>query len=158
MDLLIDDNDRLKPCPFCGGATFDHDDNGWNWIECLACGASTNARVSAMDDCKPLLLEQWNKRVPPACGCREGECESKPAGFSGAQSAPEKLCYDSRWKISIDYVDGWNAAIDAVRGKSPSWYCPDCCIVFPFGEPKSCPHDDARCNRALKAAPEAEGK
>lgn len=81
MDHLIDDNDRLKPCPFCGGeATFDHDDNGWNWIECLACGASTNARVSAMDDCKPLLLEQWNKRVPPACGCREGECESKPAG------------------------------------------------------------------------------
>lgn len=81
MDHLIDDNDRLKPCPFCGGeATFDHDDNGWNWIECLACGASTNARVTAMDDCKPLLLEQWNKRVPPACGCREGECESKPAG------------------------------------------------------------------------------
>ena len=77
---------------------------------------------------------------------------------AGAQPAPEKLCYDSRWKISIDYVDGWNAAIDAVRGKSPSWYCPDCCIVFPFGEPKSCPHDDARCNRALKAAPEAEGK
>lgn len=65
MDHLIDDNDRLKPCPFCGGeATFDHDDNGWNWIECLACGASTNARVSAMDDCKPLLLEQWNKRAP----------------------------------------------------------------------------------------------
>ena len=80
MDHLIDDNDRLKPCPFCGGeVTFDHDDNGWNWVECLACGASTNARVSAMDDCKQLLLEQWNKRVPPACGCREGECESKPA-------------------------------------------------------------------------------
>ena len=31
MDHLIDDNDRLKPCPFCGGeVTFDHDDNGWN--------------------------------------------------------------------------------------------------------------------------------
>lgn len=51
MDHLIDDNDRLKPRHFCGGeATFDHDDNG------------------------------WNKRVPPACGCREGECESKPTG------------------------------------------------------------------------------
>lgn len=97
MDHLIDDNDRLKPCPFCGGeATFDHDDNGWNWIECLACGASTNARVSAMDDCKPLLLEQWNKRVPPACGCREGECESKPAGFSGAQPAPS---VPDAWKL-----------------------------------------------------------
>lgn len=65
MDHMIDDSERLKPCPFCGGAaTFDHDDDGWNWIECTACGASTNARVSAMDDCKPLLLEQWNKRLP----------------------------------------------------------------------------------------------
>ena len=71
MDHLIDDSDRLKPCPFCGGeATFDHDDNGWHWIECLACGASTNARVSAM-----------------------GECESKPAGLPGAQPAPSAVAY-----------------------------------------------------------------
>lgn len=56
-------NAALMPCPFCGGkAVFDHDDNGWNWIECTACGTSSNARVSAMDDCKPLLLEQWNRR------------------------------------------------------------------------------------------------
>lgn len=55
--------EALKPCPFCGGeAYFDHDDNGWNWIECGSCGDSTNAKVSAMDDCKPLLLEQWNRR------------------------------------------------------------------------------------------------
>lgn len=54
----------INPCPFCGGkAVFDHDDSGLNWISCTACGASSNARVSAMDDCKPLLLEQWNKRA-----------------------------------------------------------------------------------------------
>ena len=65
MDHMIDDSERLKPCPFCGkAATFNHNDDGWNWIECTACGASTNARVSVMDDCKPLLLEQWNKRLP----------------------------------------------------------------------------------------------
>jgi hypothetical protein len=72
-------------------------------------------------------------------------------------SVPEKLCYDSRWEISIDYVDGWNAAIDMMRGKSPSWCCPDCCIAFPFGQPKACPHDDGRCNALLAAAPEAKG-
>lgn len=56
----------IKPCPFCGGkATFDHDDNGWNWIFCTQCGASTDSRVSAMDDCKSVLLEQWNKRHEP---------------------------------------------------------------------------------------------
>lgn len=53
---------ELKPCPFCGGeASFDHDDNGWNWIYCKSCDASTNARVSAMDDCRPLLAEAWNR-------------------------------------------------------------------------------------------------
>lgn len=56
---------ELLPCPFCGGkAHFDHDDNGWNWIECGKCQCSTNARTHAIDDCKPLLSEQWNKRVP----------------------------------------------------------------------------------------------
>jgi Lar family restriction alleviation protein len=54
---------ELKPCPFCGGeAKFDHDYNGWNWIFCSQCNSSTNARVSAMDDCKPLLVEAWNRR------------------------------------------------------------------------------------------------
>ena len=69
-----------------------------------------------------------------------------------APSIPEKLCYDSRWEVSIDYVDGWNAAVDTMRGKSPSWHCPDCCIAFPFGAPKSCPHDDTRCNKTLPGA------
>ncbi len=73
-----------------------------------------------------------------------------------AQNTPEKLCYDSRWEIPIDYVDGWNAAVDMMRGKSPSWHCPDCCIAFPFGAPKACPHDDARCNKLLAAAQEAK--
>ena len=57
--------EQLKPCPFCGGeASFDHDDNGWNWITCTNCGASTNARASTMDDCRPLLAEAWNRRTP----------------------------------------------------------------------------------------------
>lgn len=55
--------ERLTPCPFCGGeATYDHDDNGWNWIVCNKCGGSTNCRVSTMEDCRPLLAEQWNRR------------------------------------------------------------------------------------------------
>lgn len=72
-----------------------------------------------------------------------------------APSVPDKLCYDSRWEISIDYVDGWNAAVDMMRGKSPSWHCPDCCIAFPFGQPEQCPHDDVRCNGLLAASPES---
>lgn len=54
----------LKPCPFCGGdPDFDHDDDGWSWIVCQRCGATTNASASLMDDCKPLLAERWNSRA-----------------------------------------------------------------------------------------------
>ena len=55
---------ELLPCPFCGGkATFDHDDNGWYWIVCEKCGTTTNSRTHTMEDCHPLLAEQWNRRV-----------------------------------------------------------------------------------------------
>ena len=121
------------------------------------------AKIEQMERQEPVAkVESWtngsysrNYKLRWLRDVNEG---AKLYALPGAQNVPEKLCYDSRCEISIDYVDGWNAAIDAVRGKSPSWYCPDCCIVFPFGEPKSCPHDDARCNRALTAAPEVEGK
>ena len=57
-------SEELKACPFCGGEPyFDHDDNGWNWIECGKCHHATNSRVSAMEDCKPLLAEAWNARA-----------------------------------------------------------------------------------------------
>jgi hypothetical protein len=53
----------LLPCPFCGGkADFDHDDDGWNWIECSQCHVSSNSAVHAMEDCHPMLAETWNRR------------------------------------------------------------------------------------------------
>lgn len=69
MDHLIDDSDRLKPCPFCGGAAEmhqAHDPDGPNdqgyYVECGKCGASTNLRFSCGEDARPLLMEQWNRR------------------------------------------------------------------------------------------------
>jgi hypothetical protein len=59
--------EKLKPCQCCAGAaTFDHDDQGWNWIECQACGLATNHAVHLMDDCKPALAERWNRRATEA--------------------------------------------------------------------------------------------
>ena len=89
----------LKPCPFCGGAAhFDHDDDGWNWIECAGCCASTNARVSAMDDCKPMLAEQWNSRVTSGV-------------LAGALTAPEYLA-----KIEADPAK--SAALQRARDRA----------------------------------------
>lgn len=70
MDHLIDDSDRLKPCPFCGGEAEmhqSHDPDGPNdhgyYIACGKCGASTNLRFSCGEDARPLLMEQWNRRT-----------------------------------------------------------------------------------------------
>lgn len=63
---------ELLPCPFCGGTaqwnkndgvTAIDSDAGAEWIDCPRCGASTNQRYSLMEDCKPLLAEQWNRRA-----------------------------------------------------------------------------------------------
>ena len=57
--------DGLKPCPFCGGAAEMHEihDPDGRYIECVKCRASTNIRFSCMEDARPLLMEQWNRRT-----------------------------------------------------------------------------------------------
>ena len=72
MDHLIDDNDRLKPCPFCGaeaeiitleGET-DEPSIGAQCVQCTssACGAASGLIYPLMDDVTHLLIERWNKR------------------------------------------------------------------------------------------------
>ena len=56
----------LKRCPFCGrNAHFEKDDLQWVWVECESCGMQGNRRASVMEDCKPLLAEEWNRRALP---------------------------------------------------------------------------------------------
>jgi len=72
MDHLIDDSDRLKPCPFCGGeAEIDTVDSGQPneggfFAACLKCGASTNVRFACGEDPVELVREQWNRRAKDA--------------------------------------------------------------------------------------------
>ena len=70
MDHLIDDSDRLKPCPFCGGdAMFtveqreNHPEFGGHSAMCGTCGAGIGYVFACGDDPQPLLMEKWNKRV-----------------------------------------------------------------------------------------------
>lgn len=59
--------DALLPCPFCGAAAhFEMDEDRWEWVECESCGMQGNRSASLMDDCKPKLAEEWNRRTPPA--------------------------------------------------------------------------------------------
>ncbi|WP_430869650.1 Lar family restriction alleviation protein [Cupriavidus basilensis] len=71
---MTESAERLAPCPCCGGtASFDHDDDGWNWIVCGSCGLSTDCMASLMDDCRPTLREKWNRRAPAAGHCAAGD-------------------------------------------------------------------------------------
>ena len=56
---------ELLPCPFCGAAAhFEMDDGCWEWVECESCGMQGNRSASLMEDCKPKLAEEWNRRTP----------------------------------------------------------------------------------------------
>ena len=72
MDHLIDDSDRLKPCPFCGAPaeiiTLEGEDDpgiGAQCVQCTssACGAASGLVYPLMDDVTDLLRERWNKRA-----------------------------------------------------------------------------------------------
>jgi hypothetical protein len=69
---VVDDSDRLKPCPFCGaeaeiitleGET-DEPSIGAQCVQCTssACGAASGLIYPLMDDVTDLLRERWNKR------------------------------------------------------------------------------------------------
>lgn len=97
MDHLIDDSDRLKPCPFCGsdaefgqiGSDQETPDAGGCFVQCLnsACGASSALIFPLMDDVKELLMERWNKRpnghVSPARRGINPTCAAASSGESG---------------------------------------------------------------------------
>lgn len=72
--MTIPTDAELLPCPFCGAAAhFEIDDGRWEWVECESCGMQGNRSASLMEDCKPKLREEWNRRTPLAGASGEPE-------------------------------------------------------------------------------------
>ena len=64
---------ELLPCPFCGAAAhFEMDEDRWEWVECESCGMQGNRSASLMEDCKPKLTEEWNRRTPQPTQAQAG--------------------------------------------------------------------------------------
>lgn len=111
----------LKPCPFCGGkAVSDSNEQQWNWIECASCGASTNMRVSTLDDCMPLLIEQWNRRTtiqPEPVSVPE---EMVPVAYGGMAGYHDYKIGNVTIVSSAEYAKGWNQCRRAMLAAAPS--------------------------------------
>lgn len=60
---------ELKPCPFCGAAPdlVQPCPSGWA-VQCNGCGVATGLRYSLMEDARPLIVEEWNRRAGLAPG------------------------------------------------------------------------------------------
>lgn len=54
----------LLPCPFCGSAPslVQALPSGWA-VSCAGCGVGSGIRYSLMEDARPLVAEQWNRRA-----------------------------------------------------------------------------------------------
>lgn len=74
-------HEPLKNCPFCGAAAhFEMDEDRWEWVECESCGMQGNRSASLMEDCKPKLAEEWNRRTPQPTQARAGAVPYPMAG------------------------------------------------------------------------------
>lgn len=59
-------NEKLKPCPFCGGMGIlnNESDKIVSYVKCLTCGAETGLiKVSAEYSSDDKAIEAWNRRV-----------------------------------------------------------------------------------------------
>lgn len=60
-------NDKLKPCPFCGGKAEYHENcidvefGSEFWIRCTQCGCSF--QTGDVNDTHDKVVEKWNRRV-----------------------------------------------------------------------------------------------
>lgn len=118
---MIDDSDRLKPCPFCGAAaeiiTLAGEEEGVGvgaqCVQCTssACGAAGGLIYPLMDDVTDLLHERWNKRASQT----EKQCAT--CGYVG-QEDPVKGCpkcgFDDMRAKASEHRDGRLAALEEV--------------------------------------------
>ena len=64
----------LLPCPFCGSnpSLVQALPSGWA-VSCAGCGVGSGIRYSLMEDARPLVAEQWNRRADLARPSQAGD-------------------------------------------------------------------------------------
>ena len=55
-------NEKLKPCPFCGGKAEIMKIGYPHWIYCLKCGARVHGYVTKTRAGEKASIEAWNRR------------------------------------------------------------------------------------------------
>lgn len=116
---MIDDSDRLKPCPFCGGAaemdcvrseSGEDPNEGGYFIACLACDASTGMRFACGDDPKPLLIEQWNRRAALRREAHTWWTAARDAATAERRRCALRVALHSQYPITTDFDRGYDKA------------------------------------------------
>ena len=107
--MTAQQQEALKPCPFCGSkARFEIDVDGWQWVECSSCGMQGNRSASLMEDCKPKLIEAWNRRAPVV-----------PQGWTLVPEFPtQEMCDAAKYTVHaglsvFKWADGYKAMLAA---------------------------------------------
>lgn len=56
-------DEKMKPCPFCGGEAEIMKMGYPHWIYCLKCGARVHGRVTGTKAGEKASIEAWNMRA-----------------------------------------------------------------------------------------------
>ena len=136
---LIDDNDRLDPCPFCGaeaeiisitGET-DAINTGAQCVQCTssACGASSALIYPLMGDVTDLLMQRWNKRrnardhgLPLGCTETENPCGNLRKMWADADKKAKDYRDKGELKLLEQMHDAWAGLKEC--GWKEIQYCP----------------------------------
>lgn len=108
--VLKDENNSLKPCPFCGGDAKERfsDSYGQNWtIECMKCACD----IGWFDTLNDAIIS-WNKRFEKAYKVKEYDT-----------SDDSTLCYGCG---NCSY--GWHIS----KYDKPFSYCPNCRVKLEY--------------------------
>jgi Lar family restriction alleviation protein len=109
MQQEKENDDELKPCPFCGASAEiieveETDNQGGFVVCCTGCQASTKVWFPLKDDATRILRDEWNRRAEQTTMGKSCAAALRAHAITYANVLPVSVCL--RLEMSADVLEG----------------------------------------------------